>query len=265
MALIVLTSANGSPGVTSSALGLAMAWPRPSILVDADPTGSRAIPAGYFRGGQLPTEASIVDLAIAHRQGTLVEELPRLLMRVPDTHIQLLNGPVRHNQARALESMWEPLAAVFKSLERNGQDVIVDAGRLGLEGSPLKLIAAADLALLVTRSTVPALVGAASWAPTLRDTFSRAGAATSLGTLVIGPGHPFTAAEVAKTLQMPAVASLAWDPTSADVFSLGSQPHRKFEHSSLSKSLRAAVQAIHATLSSSRAAIDLAAGERSQP
>lgn len=168
MALIVLTSANGSPGVTSSALGLAMAWPRPSILVDADPTGSRAIPAGYFRGGQLPTEGSIIDLALAHRQGSLVEELPRLLMRIPNTHIQLLNGPVRHNQARALDSLWEPLAGVFKNLERNGQDVIVDAGRLGLEGSPFKLLAAADLALLVTRSTVPALVGAASWSPLLQ-------------------------------------------------------------------------------------------------
>ena len=158
MALIVLTSANGSPGVTSAALGLAMAWPRPSILVDADPTGSRAIPAGYFRGGQLPWEGSIVDLALAHRQGSLVEELPRLLMRIPNTHSQLLNGPVRHNQARALDSLWEPLAGAFKSLERNGQDVIVDAGRLGLEGSPYKLLAAADLALLVTRSTVPAPV-----------------------------------------------------------------------------------------------------------
>lgn len=265
MALIVLTSANGSPGVTSSALGLAMAWPRPSILVDADPTGSRAIPAGYFRGGQLPTEGSIVDLAVAHRQGTLVDELPGLLMRIPDTHIQFLNGPARHNQARALDSMWEPLAGVFKNLERNGQDVIVDAGRLGLEGSPFKLAAAADLTLLVTRSTVPALVGAASWAPTLRETFNRAGAASSLGALVVGPGQPFTAAEVAKTLQMPAVASLEWDPTSAEVFSVGSQPPRKFENSALSKSLRAAVQAIHATLSSSQAALDLAVGERSQP
>lgn len=266
MALIVLTSSNGSPGVTTSALGLAMAWPRPSILVDADPTGSRAIPAGYFRGGQLPTEASIVDLALAHRQGTLVEDLPQALMRIPNTHIQLLNGPVRHNQARALDSMWEPLAGVFKSLERNGQDVIVDAGRLGLEGSPYKLIAAADLALLVTRSTVPALVGAASWAPTLRGTFARAGAARNLGALVVGPGAPFTTAEVAKTLQMPAVAALEWDPASADVYSQGAQPQsrRRFENATLNKSLRAAVHAIQANLSNSQSAIELAVGERSQ-
>ncbi|HQZ85661.1 MAG TPA: hypothetical protein PLB21_08570 [Actinomycetota bacterium] len=265
MALIVLFSANGSPGVSTSALGLAMAWPRPSILADTDPTGARAVAAGYFHGGQLPTDDSIVDLAIAHRQGTLVEDLPRMLMRIPNTHIQLLNGPVRHNQARSLDSVWEPLAGVFKSLERNGQDVIVDAGRLGLEGSPYKLLAAADLALLVTHSTLPALVAAASWAPTLKDTFPRSGATTSLGALVVGPGRPFTAAEVSKTLQMPTVASLEWDPPSAEVFSLGAQPPRKFETARLSKSLRAAVQSIQSTLTSSRAAIDLAVGERSQP
>ena len=62
-----------------------------------------------------------------------------------------------------------------------------------------------------------------------------------------------------------AVASLEWDPTSAEVFSVGNQPRRKFENAGLSKSLRAAVQAIQSTLSSSRAAIDLAVGERSQP
>ena len=37
MSLIVLTSASGSPGVTTTALGLALGWPRPALLVDADP------------------------------------------------------------------------------------------------------------------------------------------------------------------------------------------------------------------------------------
>ena len=73
MALIVLTSASGSPGVTSTALGLAMTWPRPVILVDADPTGARAIPAGYFGGAQLPNDHTIIDLAVSHR---LMERFP---------------------------------------------------------------------------------------------------------------------------------------------------------------------------------------------
>ena len=264
MALIVLTSANGSPGVTTTALGLALAWPRPAVLVDADPTGARAIPAGYFRGGQLPTDATIIDLAIAHRQGQLEETLPHTLMRIPDTHVQFLCGPLRHNQARALDGMWETLAATFKSLERNGQDVIVDAGRLGLEGSPFRLLASAELALLVTRSSLPALVAASSWAQTLRETFARAGAQDNLGALLIGPRMPYGAADAAKVLGVPIVADLAWDPSSAEVFSNGARPPRKFEASGLSKSLRAAVQALQSTLARSRETLDLVSGERGQ-
>ncbi len=248
MALIVLTSANGSPGVTTTALGLAIAWPRPTVLIEADPTGARAIAAGYFRGGELPNDATVVDLAVSHRQGTLVEDLPGMLVNVPGTQVQLLSGPVRHNQARGLDSLWEPLAAALKDLDRNGQDVIVDAGRLGLDGSPLRLVLAADLALLVTRSTLPALVAATSWANTLRESFNRAAAEPSLGAMVIGQGMPYTPREITKVLRIPVTATVAWDPTSAEVFSRGTKPPRKFESSNLSKSLRASVEAIRSAL-----------------
>ena len=66
MALIVLTSASGSPGVTTTALALALTWRRPALLVEADPTGGSAVLAGYFRGRAAPTD-SLIDLAFAHR------------------------------------------------------------------------------------------------------------------------------------------------------------------------------------------------------
>ena len=69
MALIVLTSASGSPGVTTTALALALTWRRPALLVEADPTGGSAVLAGYFRGRAAPTD-SLIDLAFAHRGGT---------------------------------------------------------------------------------------------------------------------------------------------------------------------------------------------------
>ena len=50
MAMIALASASGSPGVTTTALGLALLWPRPILLVEADPTGGSGLLAGYFRG-----------------------------------------------------------------------------------------------------------------------------------------------------------------------------------------------------------------------
>ncbi len=263
MALIVLVSANGSPGVTVTALGLDQAWPRPTVLVDADPTGAYAIPAGYFRGAELPTEATIVDLAMSHRHGTLSEDLPRTVMPIPGTTVQFLRGTLRHTQARALDGLWEPLAAVLKSLERTGQDVIVDAGRLGLEGSPTALISAADLVLLTTRSNLPAQVAAKSWADTLRDMPERGGAEASLAAVLVGPNDPFTPSEVSKVLRMPVIATVAWDEQSAAVFSRGAVPPRRFNNSKLSKSLRAAAQAIHASLAASRAKLRVEMPERS--
>ena len=43
MAVYALTSAAGSPGVTTTALGLALEWPNQVLLVDADPVGGSAI------------------------------------------------------------------------------------------------------------------------------------------------------------------------------------------------------------------------------
>lgn len=70
MAIITLCSASGSPGVTTTALGLALSWTRPVILVEADPTGGSALLAGYLRGTTTPPD-SLIDLALAHREGTL--------------------------------------------------------------------------------------------------------------------------------------------------------------------------------------------------
>lgn len=260
MSLIVLTSANGSPGVTTTALGLATNWPRPVVLVEADPTGASAIAAGFFKGS-LPPGNTIVDLAMSHRQGTLAADLPRLLVEMPGApDVRILPGPVRHNQARALDNVWEPLAGAFKALEANGQDVIVDAGRLGLEGSPTKLLTSADLALLLTRSTLPAAVAARSWSGTLREMFARAGAESSVALGVVGPGMPYSPADMAKVLQLPVATSFAWDPTGAEVYSRGATRPRRFDTSNLVRSIRASVEAIQSHIMTSRQNLGLGEG-----
>lgn len=263
MALIVLTSASGSPGVTTSALGLALSWPRPSLLVEADPTGGSGVLAGYFHG-DVAHIGGLIDLALAHREGVLVEAIAKATMPLPDTAVQLLPGIRGHAQARSLISLWEPLTQALRALERNGQDVIVDAGRLGLVGSPEPLIYGADLTLLVTRSTLPALSGARSWAETLRGEFDRTGAASSLGVLLVGDGQPYGAREVAKVLQIPVTASLAWDQDGAAVFSRGAKPPRRFESSHLLRELRAATWAIAGVVNENRASLGATPEARSK-
>ncbi|WP_141841553.1 hypothetical protein [Humibacillus xanthopallidus] len=233
-------------------MGLALTWPRPALLVEADPTGGSSVLAGYLRGLTAPT-ASLIDLALAHRHGQLEQAIPEAAVRIEGTSASLLPGTRSHTQAPSLVPLWEPLAATLKTLERTGQDVIVDAGRLGLAGFPEPLLYAADLCLLTTRSDLVSLSGARSWAQTLRAGFERIGGSASLGLLMVGEGDPYTAREVRKVLQILVIASLAWDPAAAQVFGRGAKAPRKFDTSPLVRSLSAARDAIDSTVANNRA------------
>jgi hypothetical protein len=254
VALIALFSASGSPGVTASALGLALTWSRPVLLVEGDPTGGSAVFAGYLRGESAPANC-LIDLALAERHGQLTEAIAASILRMPgspDSAVSLLPGTRAHGQARSLLPLWETLAAELKALEATGQDVIFDVGRLGLAGSPEPLIFAADLALLVTRTDLVSLSSARSWAETLRTGFEGVGCGSSLGLLLVGEGDPYSAREVQKVLQIPVSASLAWDPAAAAVFAKGGKAPRRFDSSRLVRSLIAARTSIESSVAMNR-------------
>lgn len=261
MALIVLASATGSPGVTTTALGLAMSWPRPVMLIDADPSGSAAIQAGYFRGADLAHDPTILDLLVSQRDATLTEDLPRMLMTIPDTEVRFLPGLLSHTQAPSMKPVWPALSRQLRSID--GRDVIVDAGRLGLTGSPVPLIYGSNLTVLTTHTTLPALRGAVVWAESMIETAAeQTGVVANLGALVIGPGRPYSVKDVTRTLQLPVITAVSYDPIAAQVLSLG-QPlparrlgQRRWERTGLAKSLTAAASAICSVLD--RTATELA-------
>jgi hypothetical protein len=275
MSLIVLTSASGSPGVTTTALGLVLGWPRPALLVDADPTGGSSVAAGYLRGSIVPPEA-MIELALAQRDGRLLGALPEVCLPLPGSEARFVAGTRSHEQARTLLGLWEPLTGALRSLQDTGQDVIVDAGRLGLFGSPEQLLDGADLALLVTRTDLVSLSGARSWAETLRERFERAGGSACLGVLLVGQGQPFRAREVSRVLRMPVVSTVAWDPASAAVLSNGADPPAAGplqrlagrgggdDDAALSRSLRAARSAITGTIRINQERLQAAAGPGGQ-
>ena len=147
--------------------------------------------------------------------------------------------------------IWESLLGVLRMVSANGQDVIIDAGRLGLEGSPRPLVAESDLTLLVVRSNLPALAGARSWATALA---ADAIPGHTVQALVVGEGKPYRAGEVTRAIRLPVLASIGWDPRRAAVFSEGAAKpvprfggsaaaDRAFESSAYLLSLRAAGEA----------------------
>ena len=217
MALITLASASGSPGVTTTALGLALSWPRPVVLVEADPTGGSALLAGYWRGQV--NQPGLLDLVMADRHGVLADALPRMVLGIEGTEVSVLVGTKSHEQAAGLVRLWDPLLGVLRSLP--GQDVIVDAGRLGLEASPRPLIAFSDVTLLVTQSSLRALAAARSWAERLAADVMPG---HEVKLVLTGEGNPDRAGEVARALGLPVAASIEWDPRRAAVFADGA-PH----------------------------------------
>ena len=67
MSVIVLTGGPGSPGVTTTSLGLTLCWPGDVMLSDCDRDPAQAIPAGYLRGLDLGGRGLAV-LARLHRE-----------------------------------------------------------------------------------------------------------------------------------------------------------------------------------------------------
>lgn len=255
MALISLASAAGSPGVTTTALGLALLWPRPVLLVEADPTGGSGLLAGYFRGTREYT-AGLIELALTAND--VGDTLADIAEPIEGTTVSFVAGTRSHTQAAALRDLWAPLAEALANLEAMGQDVIVDAGRLGLHGSPEPLLDASDLALLMSRTSLPALSAARSWAAAFQrpemDWHQS-------GLLLVGEGQPYDSKEVASVVSLPVLESLPDDSGSAAVFSRGAPRPRRFEARPLARGLSATVAMIHSTITHRRT--ELLEGSRS--
>ena len=248
MAIVCLTSASGSPGVTTTAVGMAFCWPRPALLVEADPTGGSGVLAGFLRG-TTPYDAGLIELALSPLS---TADALRDVVRPLSPNVSLVAGIRSHAQAPALRDVWDPLLAALRDLDDNGQDVIVDAGRLGLVASPTPVLDAADVTLLVTRATLPSISAARSWAETVRQPTT---GWRHPALLLIGEGQPYRAPEVAKALGIPVVADLPEDPAAAAVYHRGAATPKHFETGPYVRGLQAAVQAIQAHIARGRFAL----------
>lgn len=248
MAVIALTSAKGSPGVSTTALAMTLTWARPVLLLEADTTGSSSYLAGYFRGATAHN-VGLVDLALAHRDNDLLASIHRSSLALPGDTARLVPGLTSPVQARTLAPVWESIAAALHNLDQHGTDVIIDAGRLGTLGGPLPLLRSADAVLVVTRSNLPAIAALRAAVPVLREDLRTSGAGTDvLSLLVVGQGKPYPAKAISDAVGVPTTANLDFDPVAAEVLSYGSPAPRRFQNSGFVRSISAANSALVAQL-----------------
>lgn len=251
MSVIVVTSATGSPGATTTALGFALTWPRDVLLVDADREPAQSIQAGYLRGADHGGRG-LTALVRLHRENRPfgpelhTQSLP-LTAEEPDRR-RFLPGFTQPGVVRLFDGVWPELASTLAGLDDRGVDVIVDAGSVGPDGLPLALLAESSTVLFVTRTGLRSLASARLYLPLVRDQLDSLPVSRTLGLVLIGPGRPYGAREISGAFGVDVVAELPWHEKHAAVLSDGADEPRRFADTTLMHQMRAAATRLQENL-----------------
>lgn len=253
MAILVLTSCGGAPGVTTLAVGLALTWPRPVLLADCDPGAHQAVLAGYLCG-QSPRGKGLLRVAEAHRDRRPLREvvIDQCLPLTAEDHQRrlFLPGFTRAGSAAHFSDVWEELAETFDRLGDVQLDVIVDAGRLPTTGGlPPALTDRSALTAVVLGSSLRSVMSARVHLPTLvQDAGPTSTGRSRTGLVLVEEGRPYRAGEIAKALGVPVLAQVPSDPAAAAHFSDGAPQTRKFASAPLVRALGAAASTLAGAL-----------------
>lgn len=237
--LYALVSAGGSPGVTTAAVALALAWPSPVIVAECDPSGGDVL-AGLLMG-HVPASQGLMEHAIeAGRDGrAAAAALVAQLIPLDDDRTRLvLPGLTDPRQALGLASAWP---AVAGTLTAQDADVIADCGRLDAGPSqPLAVLSAARTIAIVMRPTLRQVWSARARVDILMQLV---GDSSRLALLLTRQGT-HSAREVGHALGVPVAAGLADDARSAALLSDGLGGHRTLTTGALLRSARTAGKAL---------------------
>lgn len=229
--LISFISAKGSPGVTTTALAVASRWPRNVLVADLDPLCGDVL-AGVCQG-RIPARANLGELMVTARNSGVLAALPEQLIKPdwPPGCPILLPGLGAPGQAQSLP--WDTLASGLSAVP--WADVVADCGRWGTAPSPVPVLAASDLVVLVLRGTLRSIYSAARAVPVLRQSMGGYGPGDALVAVVIGPRQPYTEREISSHLSMPVIGTLPWEPKAAHVWSDGGAVPRQWDHCELQR------------------------------
>lgn len=226
MAIYTLMSAGGSPGVTTTALAVTFAWGDRALVAECDPKGGSVL-QGFLTGQVEGLPGDLLDFAleIAHDPDPGV--LWKYVISLDQNVLKwlLLPGIQDPRHAIQLETAWDVIAGVLKMATDGAVDVVLDVGQIGGPNTPMRLIAASDLALMVLR---PSLRQVADARPRLDALGRYVGANVPVALCLIGDGD-YTAKQISQALYgLPVIGAIPQDSRSAAVLSDGRRARRSF-------------------------------------
>lgn len=146
MTIISFVSASGSPGVTTTALAVASAWPVDRLLIEADPSGG--VLTTRFEAAKL--DSTLSEIAVGSKRSLTKEAVWRYARELPGEVPVCLAPP----SGALVESALRSGGQMFpEALRRTGIDVLIDAGRFNPDSAALPLIKGSDVILMVCEST----------------------------------------------------------------------------------------------------------------
>jgi len=215
--LWVLTSAKGSPGVTTTALALAAAGALPPAAA-VGPTPTTAPPAARPllveldpAGGDLDCwcgpcgEPGLLGAVTDVRSPTSSERIGRHSVEVAPGVNAVLAPTTAASMSAALQSVGESFA---ETLAGHAGTTIVDLGRW-VSPTPAhadRLVRAATAVMVVCRSALASVEHARELVAGLQATSPRVVA------VIVGGDRPYPADEVSAAIRAPVAGVLPWDP-----------------------------------------------------
>lgn len=232
MSMLLLASAGHSPGVTGLGVALALTWPEPVLLVDANTEPDQTVLAGHLQGVD-PGGRGLGGLLQAHREGRpLAESLPSMALPLHgDEGRDFLPGFSHPGMVDLFGPVWPELAT---TLEAAGRTVLVDAGRITPAGLQSALVAASSGVAVVTGSRLVDLAALRLYLPLV----VAAAGVDRVGLVVVGPGRPYGSGEIGHRFGVDVWAKLAWQPAEAAVFAAGEAAPRRLMASNYVEDVR---------------------------
>lgn len=234
MATVTLLSLGHSPGTTTAAVALTSRWPRRAVLVEADTSVTSAVLAGRLRGAH-PHERGLTALAGAAQHDRLGPEALWSQTLELAAERWLIPGFSTLGAARGAASFWGPLAGALSAVAETQAEVIIDLGRCPAADPRIVLAAGADLVLVVTGCSLPAI--AATLAPAtpqstalgeLTELLGDLGHADALRLLAIDTAaENYSATEITAATGTPVIATLPFTPSGVAEFASGAPAARR--------------------------------------